>query len=274
LVSEIDRIRRRSLKLLGFLITIHGYGVTIELPKEGELDLENIGHFYQAASKAFGAEGPNDIRGYYATRSKVLAFQNRHWNLPVPLGYLKKGDWIEKILNWQLIITRIFSQFLIDENYSKVADKINQEFKDFLEKPLTRQQIREILENPVYIGRPKYGGETVEKQFGKIVVTDDNLAFIQKDLFEKAQTIVRKILAEHPHRKNLAEEVVETFGLEVLDFLPFVKVHCRHCDSVMRSGEVQTSYVQSATGILFQLEKENFKKSWNGSSNERNASRF
>ena len=236
IVSEIDRIGRRSLKLLGFLITLRGYGVVIETPV-GVLDVEKIGDLILAVAKAFGAEEPNDLRGYYSLRSKVLRFENHKWNLPIPMGYRKKGRWIQKVSGWDLLIVQIFSLFVIHENYTSVTNKINEAFKDFLEKPLTRQQVRQILENPVYVGRPKFPGEVAEKKFGTIIVVDHSLAYItDNDLFQKVQTIIKNKCEDYAPSKKPVEEFVEAFGLEVLDFLPYVKVHCKHCDAVMRSG--------------------------------------
>jgi hypothetical protein len=97
IVSEIDRVGRKSLKLLGFLLQLRSYDVIIVTPT-GELDLNKLSDFIVTTAKAFEAEEQNDNRGYYALRSKVETFRHRRWNLDIPKGFQKKGRWIEKII--------------------------------------------------------------------------------------------------------------------------------------------------------------------------------
>jgi DNA invertase Pin-like site-specific DNA recombinase len=235
IVSEIDRVGRKSLKLLGFLLQLRSYDVIIVTPT-GELDLEKLSDFIVTTAKAFGAEEQNDNRGYYALRSKVETFRHRRWNLDIPKGFQKKGRWIEKIPGWDAVISQIFKLFIKYENYALVTNIVNDQFKNFLEKPLTRQQVRQILENPIYIGKPQYSGEVVEKKFGKVVISDPHLAYVTEDLFEKAKTIIKAKYANYSPRKKPIEELVETFGPEVLDFLPNVAVLCPRCKTVMKGN--------------------------------------
>ncbi len=64
--------------------------------------------------------------------------------------------------------------------------KLSETFK----KPLTRQQIREILSNPLYIGKPQLDGAVVEKAFPATVADDPNLRYVTDELFAKAQEII------------------------------------------------------------------------------------
>jgi DNA invertase Pin-like site-specific DNA recombinase len=240
IVSEIDRVGRRSLKLLGFLLQLRGYGVVIVTPT-GELDLEKLADFVMTAIKAFGAEEQNELRGYYALRSKVQAFQSRAWNLKVPLGYKKKRQWIEKDPRWNRIIKDVFDLFLRYKSYILVANIVNRLHRSFLEKPLTRQQVKQILENPVYVGKPRYYGEVVNRKFGEVVVCDPNLAHVDEDMFEKTRKIVSSIGLKNRRRESELEELVENCGLEVLDYLPDVALICPECHGIMvRNG---SSYI-------------------------------
>jgi transposase-like protein len=193
--------------------------------------------FFAVVIKSFEAQGPNDIRGHYATRSKVLLFRRRKWIFgDPPKGYEEWRGWIRKIPGWDLVIPRIFELYLMYRKYTVVTKKINEEFKAFLKEPISRQQITAILENPVYVGRPRFGGDVVEKDFGDVEVNDPSLIMVPDDLFEKVQAIIQDKKAHSPRRQESVKELVETFGFDILDFLPYVKVHCRHCDGVMRSG--------------------------------------
>jgi len=234
-ISEIDRIGRKSLQLLGFLLQLRGYGVTIVTPAQ-ELDVEKLGDFIFTAVKAFAAEDQNNIRGYVALRSKVQAFSKRIWNLDVPIAYQKKKSWIAKVPVWDPIINKIFNLFLKYKSYGLVCKIVNDLFSGFLKKPLTRQQVRQILVNPVYVGKPRYCGEVAEKKFPDAVIVDHSLAYVSEDVFEKVQTVIAAKSEKYSRRKKPVEELVEAFGLEVLDFLPHVRVHCPRCNSEMRGG--------------------------------------
>jgi len=240
IVSEIDRVGRKSLKLLGFLLQLRGYGVVIVTPT-GELDLEKLADFVMTAIKAFGAEEQNELRGYYALRSKVQAFQNRTWNLSIPLGYRKKKQWIEKDPRWDRIIKDVFDLFLRYKSYLLVANVVNKLHGSFLEKPLSRQQIRQILENPVYVGKPGYFGEVVNRKFGEVVVNDPNLAYVSEETFEKARKIISAVSMKYRRRENELQELVENCGLDILDYMPDVAPICHECRGIMvRNG---SSYI-------------------------------
>jgi len=76
----------------------------------------------------------------------------------------------------------------------------------------------------------------VEKMFGKVVIKDPSLAYVTEDIFEKVQTVIKAKSAKYSRRKKPVEDLVETFGLEVMDFLPYVRVVCPNCGSVMNSN--------------------------------------
>ena len=235
IVTEIDRVGRKSLKLLGFLLQLRGYGVVIVTPN-GELDLEKLGDFIITAVKAFSAQEENEKRGHSALRSKVLAFRDRKWNLPVPVGYRNKSEWIEKEPGWAPIIRDIFYLFLKRKNYQAVTNIVNEKYREFLKKPLTRQQISRILQNPVYAGNPRYSGKVVEEKFGNVVVEDPDLDYVNNDIFKEAQKIVSDKHEKYMRRKKDLKELVENCGIEVLNFLPQVAPICPNCGGMMKSN--------------------------------------
>jgi hypothetical protein len=88
------------------------------------------------------------------------------------------------------VINAVFYLFLENKNDIAVRENINETFRDFLKQPLTRQQIKKILRNPLYIGKPLLGGAGIEKAFPATVVDDPDLRFVTDDLFAKAQEII------------------------------------------------------------------------------------
>ena len=235
LISQIDRVGRKSLKLLGFLLQLRGCGVVIVTPN-GELDPEKLGDFIMIAVKAFSAQEENEKRAYAALRSKVHAFRNCKWNLPVPKGYNKKGEWIEKTPGWAPIIRDIFNSFLKLKNYQAVTSVVNRKHREFLKKPSTRQQISRILQNPVYAGKARYSGKVVEKRFGNVVISDPDLAYVSNDIFEKTQKIISDKHEKYMRRKKDVEKLVENCGIEVLNFMPQVVPICPDCGGIMKGN--------------------------------------
>jgi hypothetical protein len=105
--------------------------------------------------------------------------------------------------------------------------------KKNLKKLLTRERVKEILENTVYIGKPRLYGEATEETYGIVVIDDPNLSYVGEDTFEKVQTIIKAKSNKYARRKKPVQELVETFGLEALDFLPHVGVFCPNCETKM-----------------------------------------
>ena len=122
-----------------------------------------------------------EIRQNASLKSKIQRFISLIWIFAIPLAYEKKEKWIAKSLEWEPVIDAVFKLFLKYENYGVVCRAVNKAFRDFLKKPLTHQQIKHILSNPVYIGKPKFGGA---------VVADSNLRYVDDELFAKAQEII------------------------------------------------------------------------------------
>jgi DNA invertase Pin-like site-specific DNA recombinase len=239
IIRDIDRVGRKSLKMLGFLIQLRGNGVTIFTPS-GELDLEKLSDLIVTACKTFAAEEENLKRAHSSMQSKILAFKNRHWNLPIPKGYTKSGDWIKKNPSWQPIIEDIYNVFLRVKNFLCVTKYINEKYRNLLnelnEKPLSRHQTSRITQNTVYEGRPTCSAEATEKAFGSIVVDDPELEFVSHDQFEKAGQIVAAKRDKYSRKKKDLAELVENCGVEILEFLPNVGVLCPLCNGVMENN--------------------------------------
>ena len=186
---ELDRISRDSVALLYFLFKLRGCNVTIATPFQ-IYELKKIEDLISIALKAYSAENQIEIRRNTTIESRIRAFTNHVWHIAIPLAYEKKEKWIAKSPGWEPIIDEVFNLFLKYENYGMVCRTINETFRDFLKKPLTQQQIREILRNPLYIGKPQLGGAVIEKTFPATVVEDPNLRFVTNELYAKTQEII------------------------------------------------------------------------------------
>ena len=111
------------------------------------------------------------------------------WPTKAPPGYINNPKTREIDIDSEKskIIKKAF-QLLVDENYSFLhITKFLHKFgiQGYTGKPIKIEQLKSvILTNPFYIGTMKYGGE---------IVAGKHKTFISKDLFQKAQEVVKRI---------------------------------------------------------------------------------
>jgi len=61
--------------------------------------------------ESFGAEKENKVRAERANLSKMRNFKLKRWNKPIPLGYVRDGEWIRKAEGYEQLIKDIFTIF-------------------------------------------------------------------------------------------------------------------------------------------------------------------
>ncbi len=178
-VSEIDRIGRKAAPLIIFLLEFLKYGKirTSEETYEG-LTTQTTSRI---VSKAITTEDGNDSKTRASVAGMRQSFKRGNWNKPVSLGYLKpeKRGWIQKDPIWEPAIPEIYALYLNLKNYNLVTKEVNKKYPNLSIK-LTGNRIRRILNDPVYIGKPSYLGETFNSP---------SLAMVSEDLFQKCQEI-------------------------------------------------------------------------------------
>ena len=226
LVAYVDRLGRNSRKLVEFFWDLSDYGVTIQTPEE-EIDVKKLEGWLISAIKAWSAQDGNEQRGKSALAGRVRSFMKKRWNRPVPLGYRRREDgWIEKEPGWDPLIKRVYELYLKNANYKAVADTVNREFQALLQKPMTHQQVRQIICDPVYVGKPQFAG--------KVTVEDQSLAHVDPETFRRAQEISGRIRRKRSRKKKDAlRDLLEKYGPDVLEFIPDVAILCPVCKGVM-----------------------------------------
>jgi site-specific DNA recombinase len=232
MVRDVDRIGRESFELLGFIMQLRAFNVLTVTPRE-EIDVKRLEDMVITSFKAFRAEEENTRRVYTSLSSKILNFRNRKWNMPIPLGYRRRDQWIEKIPEYGPVITDIFQHFLDHKDYGKVAKAVSVKYKDLLQKPLNSEHIGRMLKNATYIGKPVFGGENVRKLFGDTYVDDPTLAFIDEKVFTEVQKIIAAKKSQYQRKKKPIEELATYFGFDILQCLDNVAPICPICNQAM-----------------------------------------
>jgi DNA invertase Pin-like site-specific DNA recombinase/RNase P subunit RPR2 len=236
-VTYIDRIGRECRKLIYFFLQFCDDGGVIRTP-EKEYNLKDLSSLLVLVIEAYESEQTNRSRAKRAVDGKRQAFMQRRWNKPIPLGYRKALAWLQKIPEWEQLIKEVFYAFLIKRNLESVATQINGKYKQFLSKPLTRNQIRRVLSDPVYIGKPQNLGG---------VVVDHSLASVDEETYQKSLTSLEIIRQRYrPNRISPIDKLATSDPISVLEFLnQFDHLHCQGCEGkVVKNGTITDEGVQ------------------------------
>lgn len=146
------------------------------------------------------------------------------------------------------VVRRIFEEYAKGERAKDIYTRLNDEgYRTSRDGPFNKNSIRRILQNEKYIGIYEYQDIRVENGIPAIV---------DKELFEKVQTIIEKNHAS-PGRKR------------GLNFLLTTKLFCGHCGSPMtgdsgtsHTGQTYTYYTCNKRKYEHNCKKERVSKDW------------
>ena len=232
-VADVDRLGRECRKLLLFFLNLCDEGVVIRTP-EKEYDLKDLSRLLMFTIEAWAAQQVNESRAKKAMAGKAQAFKQKHWNKPVPIGYRKAKDgWLERIPdpNWEPLIKDGYTLFLRTRKIEPVRRFINEKYRGFLPKPLARHQIKRVLSDPIYMGKPQHLG---------VITEDPSLVYVDEKTFVEAQKVLECVHRGHSRKKRDAlQDFVKEYGPGVLEFIPDIAVLCPDCQGVMiKNGTV------------------------------------
>ena len=221
-VFKVNRIGRVCKKLLYFYLDFCDDGGIIR-DSEKVYDMKDLASIITFVLEAHAAEKANKDRAAAAVAGKARAFKQKRWNKPVPLGY-RKDVWLQRRSEFEPLITDVYRLFLAERNLESVRERLRN-FTELLTKPLTRSQIRRILSDPVYMGKPEHLGE---------VVIDTDLAFISEETFQKSLEILKKIQEKYkPQRMGPLEKLATSRPITFLQVLEVFELHHRVCGGVV-----------------------------------------
>jgi len=228
LVVSLDRVGRNPVESLYFIYTLRELGVKI-ITLDGEIDVHDIKDLCRAALECLfaGIEVKNLVERTQIGKEK--SFQSKNWNKPVPFGYVKvktgEKKWIRKKTEYEPIIKEVHIQFQRGGNYRGIAKYLNEKYKNILGKPITTYQVKKVLSDPVYIGKPRYRD---------VIVEDPNLSFLDEETFNKTQMILE---SQKKKRKKTAklelDDLLKKHGIYYLERHLSIAVICSNCGSPM-----------------------------------------
>jgi DNA invertase Pin-like site-specific DNA recombinase/transposase-like protein len=229
-VYQLDRLGRHIVETPSLMWKLHEFGVTVRTPRR-EHELDQPFEYLLTVMESYRGDEESRLIGERTQRGKREKFmQRKKWFGPVPFGYRLDGDWIEKNPELEPIVAEIFSTYIKIREVKKTTEEINKKFK----LRLSGCQIRRILSNPIYIGRPKYGKQEVH---------DPELAIIPEQHFTAAQALLEgkasKRRAKRARKPNsILDEWARKFGIDyVARVLEELKPLCPKCTKVeVRNG--------------------------------------
>jgi len=243
-VTNIDRIGRECRKLLLFFLNLCDDDVVVIRTPEKVYGLKDLSSLLVYVIAAHAAEQKNKDRTNAVVAGKAQAFKQGRWNKPVPTAYRKaKDEWLEKIPdpNWEPLIKDVYAILFRIRKIEHVRRRVNEKYRGFLPKPLTRHQIKRILSDPVYMGKPQHLG---------VIVEDPSLVYVDEKTFVEAQKVLGCIHRRHScKRYNPIKDSVAELGISALDFYDhFVELHHKGCGGLWVKNGTET-----ANGITRQI---------------------
>jgi DNA invertase Pin-like site-specific DNA recombinase len=251
-VAHIDRLGRLTLQTLQLLsILNHGHD-TVVLTPAAEIDLRTIEGTMLGTVFALVAELDNRTRGFRVQRGRADGFLNKNWkstNRPIPYGYKElvqkcNGDkthvWLQVSPVEAIVVRDTFDYFTNTDENPTYADTINH-IKENHTVTFSRYQLKQILKNDVYIGKPTIrirmsSGEVIEE-----TVADESLKIIDNSTYETASSRMEDIYNKYK-KSDEADVVTEITLIEqhgitrVMNILgnPFICTK-DNCDGLLRN---------------------------------------
>jgi len=228
-VYALDRLGRHVAETPYLMWSLKEEGVIVRDIKE-EYNFDDPMDYVYVTMKCAQAHAESDSIGERTQRGKNEKFAQGKWVGAVPFGYQKNaGGTLEIQADLRLIVIEIF------QTYEKIRDiKLTTQMINERHSPkigmLSPNQVRTILTNPVYIGRPRYG---------KTQSLIEKLAIVDPTLYDEIQIIIQNKARKHQakdKKKTLSKiyELVSEYGVDhVMKVLRFLKPHCPRCDSIM-----------------------------------------
>ncbi len=227
LVEKIDRIGRNTPQTLYFIYILQSEcGVTILTPA-GEKDVGEMRGLLHTTLMSLMAEVQNQIRTAKASDERIRKFlKDKKWKsyyTKVPLGYSEtEDDWLSVNPEEKQIVRDLFRKFVQCENYNKTERYIDEEYGPDV---LDGHNVKTLLQNSVYIGRPRIPEEQIketsyennlsEPDLNILKAAEDAEVDVSEDIFHRAQEIIEEKDKRHSTQEDTIDldDLLEKYGL-------------------------------------------------------------
>jgi len=229
-VYDLDRLGRNVAETPYLMYKLkEETGVVVRTLTE-EYNFQDPIDFVLAALKCYAGDVESRKIGERTQRGKVEKFRTGKWVAPTPFGYMKNENGeLSKIPELELIVADIFRTYQEKLNLKEVTKIVNAKYSHQIGR-FSVNQIKSILVNSVYSGRPKYAG---------FEVPAPQLAMVAIELFRTVQGLLRTKAGKSKvkvYRKprSILDDFAQQFGMDhVMRVLNILKPHCSRCGKQM-----------------------------------------
>lgn len=228
-VYDLDRLGRHVAETPYLMWSLKESGVIVRDIKE-EYDFDDPMDYVYVTMKCARAHAESDSIGERTQRGKNEKFAQGKWVGPVPFGYRKNAEGaLEVLADLGIIVIDIFQTYEKIRDIKLTTQTINKKHSTKI-GALSPNQVRTILTNPVYAGRPRYG---------KNQIMMDKVTIIDPKLYDEVQIIIQNKAKKHQtkdKKKTISKmyELVSDYGVDyVMKVLRLLRPHCPRCGSVM-----------------------------------------
>jgi DNA invertase Pin-like site-specific DNA recombinase len=226
-VANIDRLGRNTAETPYLMYRLKEVGVTVVDLNE-KYELKNPVDYIIVAIKCYRADEER-LRLLDRTCSPyVTKLANGIWPYPPskkpPFGYKLNGKKIEVDLALVAIVEDIFRSFVQNPKPTKITLLIKTKYGEKAQE-LTKEAVRRILRNPLYMGTAQHGDLTEPAP---------KLRIIDPKLFDDVKQIIDEHRKELKQKYTSIDTFADWFGLDyLLRVLPQLKAICPECGGTM-----------------------------------------
>ena len=229
-IYDLDRLGRHVAETPYLMYKLKEETRVVVRTISDEYNFEDPFDYVLATIKSFPGDVESRKLGERTQRGKIEKFRQGKWVGPIPFGYRKNvSSELEKLPDLEAIVVDIFKTYEMYGNIKKVTHIINEKYSGKVGK-FSTNQIRRILTNPIYIGKPRYG---------KIEIRASALAVVAPELYNKVQSRIKKNARKFKVKKyrkprSILDEFAAEFGMDyIMRVLDILKPHCPKCQTQM-----------------------------------------
>jgi len=226
---DLDRLGRNVAETPYLMYKLKEAGVIVRT-MNGEYHFDDPCEYVFVTLKSFFGDIESRKIGERTQRGKNEKFMQGKWVGPTPFGYRKNvRDELEKLPELQPVIVDIFQTYKTLKNIKKLTHTINGRYLDKIGK-FSVNQIRRILTNPVYIGRPRYGQNEL---------CAPSLILVAPKVYSEVQCLIenkakRFKAQEYRKPRSILDDFAAEYGMDyVMRVLDILKPHCPKCKTQM-----------------------------------------
>jgi len=198
-IHDVDRLARWNSFCL-FLIEVFTRRSEITVvTDEGELNLDTLEGLATTWVQSMAGEIENRNKAKRTLGGQIEKFSSgsyETWFKKYKIGYKQSDENLlekdEKKIEIAKAVFRTFDEAGEYGPYAETRDKINTQYGESLDEKLKHDPLKQMLTDPLYIGKPTVSGESIGDQGQELVLNKPGLQIIDEGLFDSVNQKLRE----------------------------------------------------------------------------------